>query len=674
MRIGVEVGGTFTDLVWENNGKIEVVKVPSTPSQPDQGALAAIERSGVNLAELKDLVHGSTVATNAILERKGARLALIVTKGTRDILLLQRHNRKQIYDLHYRKPEPVVRRRDTFEVEERLDADGEVVIPLNAEQAEQHLIDCLSAKDYDAVAICLLNSYINPAHEQMLAILIRDRFPELTVSCSHEINREFREYERCSTTTLSAYVQPVMASYLQRFEQTLHECGYQGSFSVMQSNGGRLPAQAITRNAISALFSGPAAGIVGAVAAAGRSGYKDLITFDMGGTSTDVCLIESAKPALTGMVEIDGLPIKTPVIDMVTVGAGGGSIVWIDDGGMLRVGPQSAGADPGPACYGRGGAQATITDAHIVRGTLQAGSLLGGEMQADAAAARQAFEPLAQQLELSIELAADSAIRLAEANIVRAIQRVSTERGHDPRHYVLVPFGGAGPMLAARLAEDLEIDTVVVPPNAGVLSAYGLLASDYIHYETRTHRLAVESANLTAIRATLQELATSVSDQLNTLGLEGETQLSFTLEMRYIGQAFEISVTLAENALEALSLEDLLAAFRAAHQRVFEFDKGEHGQCEVVSFRVGGAIPPTALPEFREALEDGASDSPAQTLTILEHDEQKTGQCWQRSSLPELITGPALVEDKTSTLYLPEQWQIHVDNHSNLILQKTQHD
>ena len=445
MRIGVEVGGTFTDLVWEHNGKIDVIKVSSTPAQPDQGALTAIERSGVSLAELNDLVHGSTVATNAILERKGARLALIVSSGTRDILLLQRHNRQRIYDLHYRKPQPVVRRRDTFEVTERLDANGDVIEPLDLTLTEQHLLDYLSGKDYDAVAICLLNSYVNPVHEQQLAQLIQKNFPKLTVSCSHQVNREFREYERCSTTTLSAFVQPVMASYLKRFEESLHSRGYQGSFSVMQSNGGRLPAAAIAQNAISALFSGPAAGIVGAIAAAGRSGYSNLITFDMGGTSTDVCLIEAGKPVLTGMVEIDGLPIKTPVIDMVTIGAGGGSIVWIDDGGMLRVGPQSAGADPGPACYARGGKQATITDAHIVRGTLQADSLLGGEMAADAAAARNVFEPIAQQLGLTIEMAADSAIQLAEANIVRAIQRISTERGHDPRNYVLVPYGGGRP-------------------------------------------------------------------------------------------------------------------------------------------------------------------------------------------------------------------------------------
>ena len=672
MRIGVEVGGTFTDLVWEHDGKIDVIKVSSTPAQPDQGALTAIERSGVNLAELNDLVHGSTVATNAILERKGARLALIVSSGTRDILLLQRHNRQRIYDLHYRKPEPVVRRRDTFEVTERLDANGDVIEPLDLIFTEQHLLDYLSGKDYDAVAICLLNSYVNPVHEQQLAQLIQQNFPDLTVSCSHQVNREFREYERCSTTTLSAYVQPVMAYYLNRFEESLHSRGYQGTFSVMQSNGGRLPAEAIARNAISALFSGPAAGIVGAIAAAGRSGYSNLITFDMGGTSTDVCLIEAGKPVLTGMVEIDGLPIKTSVIDMVTIGAGGGSIVWIDDGGMLRVGPQSAGADPGPACYARGGTQATITDAHIVRGTLQVDSLLGGEMAADAAAARRVFEPIAQQLGLSAEMAADSAIQLAEANIVRAIQRISTERGHDPRNYVLVPYGGAGPMLAARLAEDLQIDTIVVPPNAGVLSAYGLLASDYIHYETRTQRLLANASNLPAIRSTLQELATTVTNKLDCLGLTGTAKLNFSLEMRYVGQAFEIAVPLADNAHQQLSIDELLAAFRNAHQRVFEFDKGKHGQCEVVSFRVGGAIPPPVLPTFGKRQDQG-NQGTARPLTVLEHGEKKQGQRWQRQHLSQqVLPGPALVEDKTSTLYLPESWQLNVDEHSNLILHKTE--
>jgi N-methylhydantoinase A len=355
---------------------------------------------------------------------------------------------------------------------------------------------------------------------------------------------------------------------------------------------------------------------------------------------------------------------------MVTVGAGGGSIVWIDDGGMLRIGPQSAGAEPGPACYARGGTQPTLTDAHLLRGTLQADSLLGGAMQADIAAARRAFEPLARQLGLSAEQAADSAIRVAEAGIVRAIQQISTERGHDPRQYVLVPFGGAGPMLAARLAAALDIATVLVPANAGVLSAYGLLVADYVHYATLTRRLPADQASLAAIRATLQELVLAVTAKLQELGLQAAPQLSFIVEMRYVGQAFEIAVALPATDPQTLSLATLLDAFRSAHRRVFEFDKGEHGQCEVVSFRVGAAIAPPPLPPLSEPVA-AMRTAVQQTLQIFENNVQKSCRRIPRHLFSTALTGPALIEDQTSTLYLPEHWQAQPDKHANLILTRS---
>jgi N-methylhydantoinase A len=688
MRIGVEVGGTFTDLVFEQDGQLSVVKVPSTPSEPDRGALQAISQCGVDLGRLDELVHGSTVATNAILERKGARLCLLVSNGTRDVLALQRHNRRRIYDLHYTKPEPVVRRSDTFEITERIDADGTIVMELDEQAATAIIEEHLNHVDYDAVAICFLNSYVNPAHEEAVAALVRARFPALPITCSADVNREFREYERCSTTVLSAYVQPVVASYLNRFVGALQNQGYAGSFSVMQSNGGRIPAQAMSKNAISALFSGPAAGVVGAVAAARASGFNDLITLDMGGTSTDVCLIEDGKPTLTGLVEIDGLPVKTSVIDMVTVGAGGGSIVWVDDGDMLRVGPQSAGAEPGPAGYGRGGMLPTITDAHLVRGTLQTDALLGGEMSADLAAAQRSFSGVAERLGLTIEAAADSAIRVAEANIVRAIQRISTERGRDPRRYALVPFGGAGPMIAARLAEELNIATVITPANAGVLSAFGLLVSDYVHFETLTRRITVDRQGLETIRQTVVDLSELVKERLSQLGLAAKARLDVVLEMRYVGQAFEIPVALPAGILASATadkksqqassgvpgdtdgtsadevLDDLIKTFRDAHHRVFEFDHGSGGQCEVVSFRVSAAIPPAQLPTLMVQAENS---HPVTELAIIEHDAQQTCMRQKRGALRS-FQGPSLVEDDTSTLFVPSGWQAEIDDANNLIL------
>ncbi|MFP6756794.1 MAG: hydantoinase/oxoprolinase family protein, partial [Alphaproteobacteria bacterium] len=458
MRVGIEVGGTFTDLVAIDGDAVRIAKVPSVPARPDAGAMAALDAAGLAMASVVDLVHGSTVAINAVLERKGAKTAFLVTKGFRDLLLLQRHNRRQIYDLFYAKPVPVVGRRDTFEIDERIGPDGGIVRALDINGLDGALGASLRDGGYAAVAICLLNGYANPAHEQAVARL-GARFPELTATCSSDVTREFREYERASTTTIAAYVQPVSEVYINRLADSLRATGFTGRFSIMQSNGGRLPAAASAGNAVGALFSGPAAGVKGAIRQAALAGYRDLITLDMGGTSTDVCVVNNAQADLTSETEVDGLPIRVPALDIVSVGSGGGSIVWIDDGGMLRVGPRSAGANPGPACYVRGGTEATVTDAHMIRGSIRAEAFLGGAMRVDRQAADRALAPLARHFDFSLGQMADSAVRVADANIVRAIELVSTERGRDPRDYVLVPYGGAGPLHAVRVAETLGIET-----------------------------------------------------------------------------------------------------------------------------------------------------------------------------------------------------------------------
>ena len=661
MRVGVEVGGTFTDLVAIDGGKVTVSKVPSTPSAPDRGALAAIEAAGLTLAAVEDLVHGSTVATNAILERKGARIAFVVTKGFRDLLLLQRHNRRQVYDLHYAKPAPVVGRGDTFEVPERIDARGEVVTPLDADAMRRALA---GLKDYQAIAVCLLNAYANPAHEQAVAGWLRETFPDLTVTASHEVTREFREFERASTTTLSAYVQPVIDRYLGRFERDLRGQGFQGRFSVMQSNGGRLPAAGMGRNAITSLFSGPAAGVMGAVRQAGQSGYRDLITFDMGGTSTDVCLVADGKPALADETEVDGLPIRTPVLDIVTVGAGGGSIVWMDDGGLLRVGPRSAGAEPGPACYGRGGTEPAITDAHVVRGTLRPNSFLGGRMSVDPAAAEAALQPVADTLKTTVPALAADALRLAESNIVGAIRLVSTARGRDPRSYVLVPFGGAGPLHACRIAEELDIATICVPPNAGVLSAYGLLAADYVQYGTRTQRMTVDADTPDQVRQVFAELAADAEASFAELGL-GRPRHDHALAMRYVGQAYEVPVELPAGALETLTADALLDLFNEAHARVFEFDDSRVNKAEIVSFRLGAAAAPGAVPALNEARDTEAPTR--ETIRIYDDGQWVEAACLARRHA-DGVAGPALIEDGTSTVYLPPGWSARVDACDNLIL------
>ncbi len=668
MRVGVEVGGTFTDLVAIEDGKVRVAKVPSVPARPDEGATASLAAGQIDLGAVEELVHGSTVATNAILERKGARVALLITRGFRDVLFLQRHNRTRIYDLFYKKPEPVLARRDIIEIDERISGQGEVVEPLDEVAVAAQLAENLGPGRYESVAICLLNAYAEPKHERQLATLVAKQFPDLTITCSADVTREFREYERTSTTTLAAYVQPVIDGYLRRFESQLVKQNFGGRFSVMQSNGGRLPVAGMSKNAITSLFSGPAAGVMGAVRQAGLSGYGNLITLDMGGTSTDVCLVADSKPSLSGETEVDGLPIRTPVLDIVTVGAGGGSICWQDDGGMLRVGPESVGADPGPACYGRGGNRPSITDAHMLRGTIRAETFLGGKMSVDVSASSRVFEALSEKFQLSLEEIADSAVRVADANIVGAIQLVSTERGRDPRDYVLVPFGGAGPLHAARVAEELGIRTILVPPNAGVLSAYGLLASDFLQYETQTRRIPLGADAPGLVREVFSQLRDQATASFQNLGVTGKLHFTRSLDMRFIGQAFEITVDIEGHTLADLDADGLLALFNKAHNRVFSFGESGLHRAEIVSFRLGASVPPDLVPALNKGIGDQVTRGQARIF-----DQEKWRDCLllSRAAIRDEIvgiSGPALVEDGTSTIYVPHSWSATVDDQDNILL------
>ncbi len=669
MRVGIEVGGTFTDLVAIDGDRITIKKVPSTPQSPDIGAFSSLQAAAIDLREVTDLAHGSTVATNAVLERKGARVAFVTTRGFRDILLLQRHDRRQIYDLAYRKPQPVVRRRDCFEVTERIGADGRVVTPLNEAEVLSSLVPALKRGGYDAVAICLLGAYANSEHETRLVALLRQHLPGTLLTCSSDVTREFREYERASTTSLAAYVQPVIDRYLDRFTGKLERAGFRGRFSVMQSNGGRLPAEGMRRNAITALFSGPAAGVIGAIRQAARSGFLNLITFDMGGTSTDVCLVADGRPHLAAETEIDGLPVRTPVLDIVTVGAGGGSIVWRDDGGMLRVGPESAGADPGPACYRLGGSQPTLTDAHVIRGTIRPEAFLGGTMWIDPEAARAVFRPLASEFGVTIEELTDSSIRLANANIVRAIQLVSTERGRDPRDYVLVPYGGAGPLVAAQIAEELGVSTILITPNPGVLSAFGLLAADYTKIYSLTRRAPVDDSAPDLVRTVYEVLKARAEAEFLELELDGRLDFSLTADMRFVGQAFEVPVDLAPADLPSLDTVGLVRRFGEEHQRIFFHGAGEGRPVEIVAFRLGITRPLGEVPPLSEPRGGGGRRS---STKVFETKRPLDCAVVPSAALApdEPVIGPALVESYTSTVYVPPGWRGALDAHDNLILRK----
>ena len=670
MRVGVEVGGTFTDLVAVEDGRIVLIKVPSTPQSPDIGVIDAVESAGLEMVSVDDFVHGSTVATNALLERKGARVAFITTRGFRDILHLQRHDRLNIYDLRYQRPVPVVERRDCFEVPERIDAEGRIIEALDVRAAAAALIPQLRAGDYQAVGICLLSSYANPSHERELQAALEAELKDVFITCSSDVSREFREFERASTTTLAAYVQPVIDAYLLRLERELAGRGYGERLSVMQSNGGRLPVTGMRRNAISALFSGPAAGVVGATRQAQRSGVGNLITFDMGGTSTDVCLVTEGRPGISPDTVLDGLPVRTPVLDIATIGAGGGSLVWIDDGGMLRVGPRSAGAVPGPACYNRGGTLPTITDAHVIHGTIRPEAFLGGTMEILSEKSEAAFAPLAAKLGMTVPQAANAALRLAAANIVRAIQLISTEKGHDPRDYSLVPFGGAGPLMAVEVAAELGLDMVLVPPNAGVLSAYGLIASDFSKIYTITRRSRVDEEAPAIVRDTFAEMIAEALSDFSAYGLAGKLQFKFVADMRFVGQAFEIAVDIEEAALPTLTRQQLVDDFIAAHHRVYMHGASAKQAIEIVGFRLEATRPIESLPLLKER---ELTDRPASQIARMQGNDgaYEVLVITASSLVPgQPQEGPALIEGYSTTTLVPAGWAVTRDENDNFIVRR----
>lgn len=671
MRVGVEIGGTFTDLVEVGEGGVRIVKVRSTPSQPDEGLFDALSAAGIEIGGLRELAHGSTVATNAVLERKGAHLGLLVTRGFRDLLLLRRQDREVLFDIFYRKPEPLVSRVDTLEVPERVDSRGDVVLPLDIEGFVPALKRFLKDGAYDAVAICLLNSFSRPDHERQVAELVRQIAPDLPVTCSIDVTRAFREYERASTTTLAAYVQPVLDAYLRRIEAKLATSGFAGHFSMMQSNGGRVPAAAIRENCASALLSGPAAGVTGAIRQSARSDVHDIITLDIGGTSADVCLIRRCRPDLTREARIDTLPVLTPMVDIATIGAGGGSLVWIDNGGLMRVGPRSAGANPGPACYDRGGTAPTLTDAHVVCGRIHPDAKLAGTMPINAEAARKAFVPLAEALGLSVEEVASSAIQIAVEAIVSAIRLISTSRGRDPRDYVLVPYGGAGPLHAVHVAEALAIDRVLVPPNAGVLSAYGLLAADYSLYDGVTRRTPVSQAALGTVTATFEELLSGLNARADRLALGAQRRSELILDMRFVGQAYDLPVVVDHAKLGAMTAADLYTAFIREHENVYRHGGlGANKPVEIVSFHAGLHVPPVAVPSLADVA-GGSIEVPCENIRIFEARGWHVATRMARGALSGDLAGPAALEDITATVYVPPGWVARPDDAGNLIIRRT---
>jgi N-methylhydantoinase A len=670
--VGVDTGGTFTDIVLLQEGKIRIHKVLSTPDDPASAILQGLAQLGV-AQSLDVLVHGSTVATNAVLEHKGAVTGLITTAGFRDVLEIGRQTRPKLYAINVQKVPPLVPRSLRLEVNERLNELGEVLVELD--EASLHAaIRTLQEAGVEAVAISLLFSFTNPAHERIVAEAVRAANFYVSPSC--EVLPEFREYERTSTVVLNAYVGPLINRYLARLEQ---EIPSNTVLRIMQSNGGSILSSTARREAARTLLSGPAAGVVGAAFVAQMSGVTQAITLDIGGTSTDVALVNGSISE-TSDGNIGGYPTRLPMIDIHTVGAGGGSIAHFDVGGALRVGPVSAGANPGPAAYGRGGTQATVTDANLVLGRLLPEAFLGGTMSLDSGKAYDAVSRIAEQLGTTSAEAALGIIRVVNANMEAAIRLISVERGCDPRQFTLVAFGGAGPLHACELAAALGIPRVLIPTTPGVLSALGMLAADTLKDYVRTVMVAAEDAQA-VIETVFAELAEQGRADLAREGIAAEHSIiERYLDLRYVGQSYELVVPFATTMVETVS------GFHGAHETRFGYsDPGERVQVVNVRLKARGLAHPPEL-ERRESKQDTTA-SPTSMRDVVFMDSQRltiSGShrtyhvpVYERAMLEpgNMLTGPAIVTQYDTTTVLPPGWQMWVDAVGNLIIEQAEeHD
>ncbi|HUG38591.1 MAG TPA: hydantoinase/oxoprolinase family protein [Candidatus Limnocylindrales bacterium] len=682
-RLGIDVGGTFTDLVLYDDAShaLAVAKVPSIPADPSQGIVDGIVRllreTGVAPGAVDYVAHGTTVATNALLERKGARTALITTRGFRDLLEIARQKRPSLYDLSARKPVALVPRHRRHEVTERVMADGSVRIPLVLQEVDDVLERSAEASDdgpVEALAICFLYSFLTPEHERQVLDRARKRFPDLAVVASHEVHPEFREYERLSTTVANAYLAPRMGAYVRAFRRRVEGLGIPALPYINQSNGGTMSVEEAARVPVRTALSGPSAGVAGAAWIAAQAGFDAIATFDMGGTSTDVAFVRDGRPGLTFEREIGGVPLRVPALDIHTVGAGGGSIAWRDSGGALKVGPQSAGADPGPACYGRGGEAPTVTDANLVLGRLGTTGLAGGAVPLDPARAEAAVARLARDLGLSTIETARGIIRVVNANMANAVRVVTVQRGVDPTGLSLVPFGGAGPLHAAELARELGIPTIAVPPGPGLLCALGLLVEDLRTDAVRTHLALLEPAGLPALAARFEEMERDATVWLDRERVTAaRRRLERWLDLRYVGQNFELLVPVPEETWRDGDDRALRRRFLEAHEQVYGFAAPDE-PIQVVNTRVvarGLADPPRLARVPRGGPDPGAAELGRRPVHV--DDQLGVVACpvYDRARLlaGHRLAGPAVVEQfDATTLLLPGQEAV-VDEIGFIVIQ-----
>ncbi len=666
--LGIDVGGTFTDLTLYDSatGRLTTAKTPSTPADQSEGMLNGIRALGIDPAQLSRLAHGTTVATNTALEGTGARLAALVTEGHGDVLVVGRGNRTVMYDIKAPPPPPVVPRDRIFGVRERMLASGEVLRALDEEQVAA-IADRLKAEGVTAIAVCFLHSYANPAHEQVAAALLRTLLPDAVVATSAEVLPEYREHERFSTTALNVAVAPRMRRYLAGLRRRLAGIGAGAELSIMTSAGGTLPSERIEELPVLSMLSGPAAGVIAARFLGAACGYPNVITCDMGGTSTDVAVIRDGGFGMTQDGRVGPYPVKLRQIDINSIGAGGGSIAAVDAAGVLTVGPRSAGAVPGPAAYGKGGTEPTVTDANLALGRLGTDKLLGGEIRLDRDKARAAVTALGTRLGLGTDAMAEGILRMAVVGMTGAIKEVSVMRGLDPRDYALLAYGGAGPLHSAEIAEELGMRTVLIPPRPGNFSALGLLVADIRRDLVRTKVGTTAATSVEDLRAMLAALREEAAAELATAGVaEADRRFEATLDMRFTGQAFELGVPIP---LAPASMAEIEEAFRAIYAA--RYGAAPKGQPEIVSYRLAafGASAKPVLPGVDSAGRGAAQQG---TRPVVFGGTTVETPVLARDLLPPdtPMPGPAIVEEDGSCTVIPPGWSLRLLPQDVLVLER----
>jgi len=672
IKIGIDIGGTFTDLVSfdDEDGSLKIFKTPSIPRHPEQAVINAIDGAGIESDQVLQIVLGTTIGVNTLLERKGSNVLFLTTKGFEDIPYIQRIDKQFNYNLEWERPKPFVKRRNCLGVEERIDSNGKIIVPLNInENFLENIRDKIDTEKIESIAICLLFSYINPVHEIELEKVLKQNFPHIFIISSHNASPVWKEYERSSTTIVDAYIRRAVSTFVSNLEISMSEKNIHAPLALMKSNGGRMLSKACLTQTLNTLFSGLAGGVAGASYFGNICGEKDIITLDMGGTSCDVCVIQDGMPKYTTEFEVEwGIPIISPVIDVKTIGAGGGSIAWVDKGGLLRVGPQSAGADPGPVCYSKGGTEPAFTDACITLGRLDPEYLLGGRMKVNKSIAEDTIKLLGQRLHLGTIDTAQAIVDIANENIANLIRLVTIEKGLDPSEFVLLAFGGAGPMVATEVAKALRIKRKIIPIHPGLVCAFGCLISIPRVDKVWTKYYRSDNLDIESIRKNIGNLHEEGLRDLREEGFEGEPLVLRSINMRYLGQNYELEIGISEDISEK-SMVDALKKFGELHERLYGYSiAGDIVEFIQFNLTLIGTAPEISFIQKDKKMK--AAPVKEREVYFKESGFVKVPICERYEMTPGYsINGPVIIEEMDSTTFVPIGQRVTVMSNGSMLLE-----